>query len=211
MADARGDGPTVAWARGHAAAHYADSVQAPGAVQQHQKHWIGVTPMEAELTDAGRSVPGLATSADGTAALGVREGDCYAGTRPFDLERFHTGYGGGPEGKRRYTDTLVEPMFGEPYSGGGRRPPHGRDPDEQPGMMPEILPSPDVDAAGPRDANLERCSLCRSIVVQAWGNDRTMWPVVPQQPGVAPDLGRGLEVTVTTPPGAHTLVVTATG
>ena len=35
-------------------------------------------------------------------------------------------------------------------------------PDEQPGASPEIFPSPDFDAAGPRDANVERCTRCRS-------------------------------------------------
>jgi len=64
-------------------------------------------------------------------------------------------------------------------------------PDEQPGASPEIFPSPDFDAAGPRDANVERCTRCRSMVMQAWNQYGTMWPVVHQQLGVRPDLGRG--------------------
>jgi hypothetical protein len=63
-------------------------------------------------------------------------------------------------------------------------------PDEQPGASPEIFPSPDFDG-GPRDANVERCTRCRSMVMQAWNQYGTMWPVVHQQLGVRPDLGRG--------------------
>jgi hypothetical protein len=73
-------------------------------------------------------------------------------------------------------------MFGEPWTGGT--------PDEQPGSLPEILPSPDFDGAGPRDANIDRCWTCRAMFVQAWGHYGTAWPVVHQQLGVRPDLGR---------------------
>jgi hypothetical protein len=39
------------------------------------------------------------------------------------------------------------------------------------------------------------------MVLQAWGNYGTLWPVVHQQLGVRPDLGRGrLEVTPQLPP-----------
>jgi hypothetical protein len=86
------------------------------------------------------------------------------------------------EGQRRYTDAEAEPMFGQPYTGGT--------PDEQPGSLPEILPSPHFDRAGPRDANIDRCWSCRAMFVQAWGHYGTVWPVVHQQLGVRPDLGR---------------------
>jgi hypothetical protein len=67
--------------------------------------------------------------------------------------------------------------------------------------MPEIVPSPDFDGAGDRDANIERCTRCRAMVMQAWGNYGTMWPVVHQQLGVRPDMGRGrLEVIPQLPP-----------
>jgi hypothetical protein len=71
--------------------------------------------------------------------------------------------------------------------------------------MPEILPSPDNDpGAGPRDANVDRCTRCRSMVMQAWGNYGTMWPVVHQQLGVRPDMGRRtLEVVPQVPPYEH--------
>src|SRR5215218_1639547 len=51
--------------------------------------------------------------------------------------------------------------------------------------MPEIVPSP---AFG---KNIDRCWTCRAMFLQAWGNYGTAWPVVHQQLGVRPDLGRG--------------------
>jgi hypothetical protein len=169
-----------------------------------------VTPMEAELTIGGMAVPGLATFDHGNQALALRETDCYSGQRPYNLGLFHTGCFGGPDGtgervifglntaiqavgegnygrlgpgqQQRYTDAEAEPMFGQPYTGGT--------PDEQPGSLPEILPSPDFDRAGPRDANIDRCWSCRAMFVQAWGHYGTVWPVVHQQLGVRPDMGR---------------------
>ena len=55
--------------------------------------------------------------------------------------------------------------------------------------MPEIFPSPGF------TPNITRCWTCRSMSMQAWGNYGTAWPVVHQQLGVRPDMGRGaLEV-----------------
>jgi hypothetical protein len=179
--------------------------------QQQDQHWIGVTPMEAELTRNGAAVPGLTTYDHGNAALELRETPCFSGSRPYNLGLFHTGCEGGPSGtgertifglntaiqavgegnygrlgpgqQQRYTDAEAEPMFGQPYTDGT--------PDEQPGALPEILPSPDFDGAGDLDANIERCWTCRAMFMQAWGHYGTAWPVVHQQLGVRPDLGRG--------------------
>jgi hypothetical protein len=244
MARAKHDGATYAWARDKArdlerrfeaawwyapARQYADSLQDPGNVQSFQKHWIGQTPMEAELTRRQRAWPGLAIFPHGTSALAEREDPCYSGERPYNRGLFHTGCGGGPEGKgertifglntaiqavgegnygrlgprqqKRYTDAEVEPMFREPYTGGDDVHHTPGTPDEQPGASPEIFPSPDFDAAGPRDANVERCTRCRSMVMQAWNQYGTMWPVIHQQLGVRPDLGRGrLEIVPQVPP-----------
>jgi hypothetical protein len=245
MARAKHDGATYAWARNQARElerrfeaawwyggpdqQYADSLKDPGDVQSFQKHWIGQTPMEAELTRKQRAWPGLAIFPHGTAALTGREDPCYSGERPYNRGLFHTGCGGGPEGKgertvfgqntaiqavgegnygrlganqqKRYTDAEVEPMFAEPYSGGDEVHHTPGTPDEQPGASPEIFPSPDFDAAGPRDANVERCTRCRSMVMQAWNQYGTMWPVIHQQLGVRPDLGRGrLEIVPQVPP-----------
>ena len=246
MARDRRDGATFAWARNlarrllerfeatwwmPAERQYADSIDDPPAgganTQQQDRHWIGVTPMEAELTLGSKETfPGLAIRANGTEALALRETDCYSGARPYNLGLFHTGCGGGPTGQgertifglntaiqavgegnygrlgpgqqQRYTDAEAEPMFGQPYTGGT--------PDEQPGSLPEILPSPDFDGAGTRDANIDRCWSCRAMFVQAWGHYGTAWPVVRQQLGVRPDLGRRrLEVTPQVPTGQESV------
>ena len=231
LAASKRDRATQAWAEGlgrrllqrfdptwwdAAAGQYADSLTDPGNVQSFQKHWIGVTPMEAELTVGGRTVPGVAPTGHGRTALAGREDPCFSGERPFNRGLFHTGCGGGPTGagertvfglttsiqsvgegnygrlgpqqQGRYLHALAETMVAEPATGGT--------PDEQPGAMPEIFPSPDQ---GP---NIDRCWTCRSMVMQAWGHYGTVWPVVHQWLGVRPDLGRGrLELVPQLPPG----------
>ena len=79
---------------------HADSLDDPGNVKTQQRHWIGVTPMEVELLKDGEPAPGLTTREHGTAALQLRETDCYTGE--FGL--FHTGAAGcdgGPAGRGR--------------------------------------------------------------------------------------------------------------
>jgi hypothetical protein len=186
-----------------AASQYADSLVDPGNQQLFQQYWIGQTPMEAELNILGVTVPGIAPYQHGNAALAGRENDCYSGTPPFNTGLFHTGCQGppngqgekviyglttsiqsvgegnygrlGPDQQGRYLDALTQTMFGEPATGGT--------PDEQPGAMPEIFPSPD------QGANIDRCWTCRSMFMQAWGNYGTAWPAVHQWLGVRPDLG----------------------
>jgi hypothetical protein len=231
MAKTKHDNATYAWANGlakqlrqqfdstwwyQAASQYADSLTEPGNAQSFQKHWIGETPAEAELHVNGRTVPGLAPHTHGTQALAGRENDCFSGSAPLSTGLFHTGCGGGADGKgekvifglttsiqsvgegnygrlgatqqQRYTHALADPMFAEPATGGT--------PDEQPGAMPEIFPSPD------QGANIDRCWTCRSMFMQAWGNYGTAWPVVHQWLGVRPDLGHGrLEVVPQVPQG----------
>jgi hypothetical protein len=188
-----------------AARQYADSLNAPGNQQSFQKHWIGQTPMESELRVKQQTVPGLAPFDHGDTALAGRENDCFSGDPPLNPGLFHTGCGGGANGQgekvifglttsiqsigegnygrlgpgqqQRYTHALAETMFSEPATGGT--------PDEQPGAMPEIFPSPD------QGANIDRCWTCRSMFMQAWGNYGTAWAVVHQWLGVRPDLGSG--------------------
>jgi hypothetical protein len=231
MALSKHDGATGAWAMRlalelrrrfdgtwwyDAADQYADSLGDPGDLQVFQKHWIGQTPMEVELTDGRRAVPGLAPYGHGSTALAGREDDCYSGEHPLNPGLYHTGCGGGPMGlgertvfglttsiqsigegnygrlgpgqQQRYTHALAETMFSEPATGGT--------PDEQPGAMPEIFPSPD------QGANIDRCWTCRSMFMQAWGNYGTAWAVVHQQLGVRPQLGdRWLEIIPQVPEG----------
>jgi hypothetical protein len=235
MARAKHDGATFAWARNlarrlqqrfdgtwwfEAAQQYADSLNEPGNQQSFQKHWIGQTPMEAELRVNGQTVPGLAPSGHGDTALAGRENPCFSGEHPLNPGLFHTGCEGGPTGQgeeivfglttsiqsigegnygrlgpgqqQRYTHALAETMFAEPATGGT--------PDEQPGAMPEIFPSPD------QGANIDRCWTCRSMFMQAWGNYGTAWAVVHQWLGVRPDLGRGLVEFVPQVPQGQTSV-----
>jgi hypothetical protein len=231
IARSKHDGATFAWAMNlarkaqerfdgtwwfEAAQQYADSLNEPGNQQSFQKHWIGQTPMEAELRVKGETVPGLAPFGHGDTALAGREDPCYSGEHPLNPGLFHTGCGGGPEGRgervifglttsiqsigegnygrlgpgqqQRYTHALAETMFSEPATGGT--------PDEQPGAMPEIFPSPD------QGANIDRCWTCRSMFLQAWGNYGTTWAVVHQWLGVRPDLGNGfLEFVPQVPQG----------
>jgi hypothetical protein len=159
--------------------------------------------MEVELMVKGQTVPGLAPFSHGNAALAGRENVCYSGTPPNNPGLFHTACGGGPTGQgekvvyglttsiqsigegnygrlgpdqqQRYLNALTQTMFAEPATAGT--------PDEQPGAMPEIFPSPD------QGANIDRCWTCRSMFMQAWGNYGTAWAVVHQWLGVRPDLG----------------------
>jgi hypothetical protein len=239
MARSKRDGRTFDWAKNLArkllgrfegtwwdapVRQYADSLLDPGNRQSFQKHWIGQVPMEAELTsDDDQVVPGLAAYDHGTTALAERESPCYSGERPGNRGLFHTGCGGGADGKgdfeifslttaiqavgegnygrlgpgqqQRYTDANAETMFSELATGGT--------PDEQPGAMPEIFPStPNGDASQGILPNIERCWTCRSMFMQAWGNYGTAWPVIHQQLGVRPFLNHGtLQVVPQVPPG----------
>jgi hypothetical protein len=237
MARSKHDGPTAAWATSLAnklrsqfegtwwyasALQYADSLIDPGDVQSFQKHWIGQVPMEAELNRGDETTPGVASHGHGTTALAGRENSCFSGDRPGSRGLFHTGCGGGADGKgdfeifslttsiqavgegnygrlgpgqqQRYTDANAETMFSEPATGGT--------PDEQPGAMPEIFPSsPNGDSSAGIPPNIDRCWTCRSMVMQAWGNYGTAWSVIHQQLGVRPFLNDSLlEVVPQVPP-----------
>src|SRR3712207_2115174 len=77
-------------------------------------------------------------------------------------------------------------------------------PVEQPGAMPEIAPSPDYGESLSDTCEVNcylRAFTERAMVLQAWGAYGTIWPVVHQQLGVRPDMGRrALEVTPQVPP-----------
>ena len=117
MAKVKHDDATHDWATGlaqslrqrfdrtwwyQAAAQYADSLNDPGDVQSFQKHWIGQTPMEAELLlPNGRIVPGLAPHGHGDTALAGREDPCYSGEHPLNPGLFHTGCAAAPTARAR--------------------------------------------------------------------------------------------------------------
>ena len=221
LAGSKGDNTTRNWARSHArdmesafeaawwmpaVPQHADSLDDPGDVKVQQRHWIGVTPMEVELVKDGRVSPGLTTSDHGNAALALREGSCYGD----DFGLFHTGCGGGPTGAGERSifslNTAVmavgEGNYGrlgadqqQRFTAANRRL-QLPDPDEQPGAMPEIAPSPDY------GRSIDRPFYDRAMVMQAWGTYGTLWPVVHQQLGVRPDMGRRrLEVMPQVPQG----------
>ncbi|HEX6254862.1 MAG TPA: hypothetical protein VFZ70_03530 [Euzebyales bacterium] len=226
MARAKGDDATADWAAGVGAdmasrfedawwyggdtRSYADSLTNPTNERVFQRHWIGVTPMDALLPrQDGPSEP-LASEEHGNAALDEREENCYTD----ELGLWHTGTGptsaeGGNPGPS--CDSVVsevpsernafslntgimavaEGNFGrlgtdqqQHYTTANAR--IQLDPSiwEQPGAMPEIAP------AGDFTPNIDRLFTERSMVLQAWGAYGTLWPVVHQQLGVAPDLGR---------------------
>jgi hypothetical protein len=187
---------------------YADSLTDPGNEKTQQRHWIGVTPMDAELVRAGRAVPGIASKENGSAALEVRERPCYGTNRGL----FHTGAPGcdnGPPSKdEQQIFTLNTAVMAVAEGNYGRldraqqqrftkanRESQLRPGDEQPGAMPEIVASPLY------GRSIDRSFLERASVLQAWGAYGTVWPVVHQQLGVRPDMGRGrLEVMPQVPP-----------
>ncbi len=226
LARSRGDRATASWALERARAlerrfeaewwmpevpQHADSLDDPGNVKRQQRHWIGAVPMEAELVRGGRIVPGLATFPHGEAALTLRETQCYSG----DFGLFHTGVTGcddapdGPGEQKVFTLNTAIMAVGEGnygrlgpdqqgrYTAGNRRL-QLPVPDEQPGAMPEIAPSPDY------ERSIDQPLVDRAMVLQAWGAYGTAWPVVRQQLGVRPDLGRDrLEVVPQVPAGQN--------
>ena len=221
LAASKGDRATAAWATSQAAGRerrfeadwwyggdansYADSLLDPGDTKLFQRYWIGAVPMEAELP-GDASVAG--TDHAGT-ALAQRERDCFTG----DFGFFHTGTPGcdsvessAPSERDIFSlgnavMATAEGNFGrlaqqQAYTTANAR--SQLDPSvwEMPGAMPEILPSPDF------GSNLSKDFLSRSSVLQTWGAYGVLWPVIHQQLGVDPDIGRGsLSVVPQIPPG----------
>ena len=189
---------------------YADSLEGSRNRRLMQRHWIGVTPMEVELTRRGAADPGLASAGRARRALGLREERCYSDAGGL----FHTGDKGCddaraevPAEKQSFTLNTAIMAVGEGnygrlgrdeqqrYTTANRRTQLPR-PDEQPGAMPEIAPSP------ANDPTIDRPLNERPMVLQAWGAYGTAWPVVHQQLGVRPELGFGrLEVVPQLPDG----------
>jgi hypothetical protein len=204
-----------AWWYGKDTDQYADSIDLADNQNDNtkvlQRHWIGVTPMDAELVREGRATRPLASDEHGQVALAKRQQDCYSGE--FGL--FHTGTGptSAPDGnKGPACDSAVSTVqsersvfslntaimavaqgnFGRLGEGEQQRYTTANariqlDPTvwEMPGAIPEIAPSPDS------AANIGRPLYDRSMVLQAWGTYGTLWPVVHHQLGVSPDMGRG--------------------
>ncbi len=199
-----------AWWYGGDANQYADSLTNPDNARVFQRHWIGVTPMDAMLVRARQPTRPLASDEHGVTALAQRELPCYTGT--FGL--YHTGTGptSAPAGNpgpscdsvvssvpsERNVFSLNTAIMAVAEGNFGRMGPEQQqyyttgnariqlDPSvwEMPGAMPEIAPEGDF------TPNIDRLFTERSMVLQAWGAYGNLWPVVAQQLGVSPDLGR---------------------
>ena len=231
LAAARGDEVTRTWAQsresdlrrrfeaawwfGGDTRSYADSLRDPGDQKVFQRHWIGLTPVEAELSGGAGEARPIARRSRAVATLQQHERDCYSG----ELGLFHTGTGptsapgGNPGASCDSTVSTVPaersifslntsiiavaegnvgrvgPRTQQRYTTGNARIQLDRSIWEMPGAMPEIAPSPDF------GSNIDKPLNERSSVLQAWGTYGILWPVVHQQLGVDPDIGRG-HVTV---------------
>ncbi len=200
----------AAWWFGGDAHQYADSLENPGNTKVFQRHWTGVTPMDAVLVKPDGTASPLAPSDHAREALSQREKDCYTGN--FGL--YHTGTGptSAPAGNPGSScDSVVSAVPSERsefslntaimavgegnygrlgagqqqvYTTANARIQLDRSVWEQPGAMPEIAPDGDF------IPNIDRSMMERSMVLQAWGAYGNLWPVIHQQLGVSPDLGR---------------------
>ena len=201
----------AAWWYGPTAQQYADSLDDPGDTKVFQRHWIGVTPVEAELTLPGFRYQPLASLDHARQLVAKREESCYSGE--FGL--FHTGAPGCdsatstvPAERTVFTlntsiMAVAEAAIGrmgtdqlQRYTTANARVQLGPSVWELPGGMPEISPSPDF------GANIDRKFTERSMALQAWGTYGILWPVVHFELGVFPDVGRGtLRVVPQVPDG----------
>jgi len=213
------------WWYGGDARSYADSLDGADDRRVFQRHWIGLTPTDAVLPELrDRAAGPLASRRHARATLDQHERPCYTG--PLGL--YHTGTGPtsvtpppattGPNcdsvvsavGSEQSIFTLNSAIAAVSEGNYGRLADdqqgvytHGNaasqlDPAlwEMPGMMPEIVPG------GSFGANIDKLLTERSMVMQAWGAYGTLWPVVHQWLGVAPDAGRGrVAVVPQLPPG----------
>ena len=78
------------WWFGPTADQYADSLQDPGNQKVFQRHWIGLTPIEAEIPRSGSRTGPLASTDHARLAVAKREESCYSG----EYGLFHTGSAG---------------------------------------------------------------------------------------------------------------------
>ena len=220
MARFRGDAATVAWAQERLdemradfeedwwianVLQYADSHDEADN-KQLRRHWIGVTPMDVELRDGTGAVePGLAAYDNAVGALDLRQESCFSNENGM----FHTGSDecddGPPSPSEKDIFTLNTAIVANGDGNYGRLAEQDRwlddnvalqlESDEMPGAMPERASAP---AYG---TNVGKPYTERGMVLQAWGAYGTAWPVVRQQLGVRPDLGRdALTVVPQVPP-----------
>ena len=163
--------------------------------------------MEAELTDDGEPVPGLAPADHGAAALAERETTCYSGDGAVQPRPLPHRLRRRPDRRGREDHLLARHL--DPGRRRGQLRPLGEQ-RRYTTPTPRRCSSPTSSRARCRrscrrpdqNANIDRCWTCRSMVMQAWGHYGTAWPVIHQQLGVRPSLGTGrLEVVPQVPDG----------
>lgn len=177
-----------------------------------------------EARKGGREL-GIAGDVDADGALDLREMECYGGVGSPEDEiegewnpgLYHTGapgcdreeYEHAEDHAERNIYTLNSAIMAVAEGNHGRLGDDQQDrfvdanaslqlpePDEIPGAMPEVAPSPEY------GRSIDEPFTDRLMALQAWGSYGTVWPVVAQRLGVRPDMGRGrLEVTPQVPPG----------
>jgi hypothetical protein len=153
--------------------------------QLQQKHWINATPMEVVVLDRGRKYLPPENHAD--SALDELESSDFTG----ECGLFHTGVGGGPTGDGELKCwTLPSSVMAVAEANYGRlavdealfymRTIAEQLDLEQPGALPEIVPSPQYDPfVDFRD---------RAMFMQAWSSYGVQWPVIYHFLGVRPNV-----------------------
>ncbi len=203
MAESKGDSATASWTRNQAQMMkdefdaawwmgdgpegnlelYADSLDDPGDVKLQQKHSINATPMETLLAPEDRA----------NAALDTMETGAFTG----DCGLYHTGVGGGPEGKGELKCwTLPSSVMAVGEANYGRladnQAPYymesiANELDlEMPGALPEIVPSPEYTREMALGDFRER-----AMFMQAWSSYGIQWPVIHHFLGIRPDVPAG--------------------
>ena len=204
---------------------YADSLDNPGNTQLYPEE-LDRPGADGGLADAPAPSSRRAWRAASTASppWPPARARASAATRPGSLGLFHTACGGGADGKGDFEifslttaiQAVGEGNYGRlgPTSSSATPTPTRRrcSPSRPPAGPRTRCPAPCPRSSRRRPmvtrpraipANIDRCWTCRSMVMQAWGNYGTVWPVVSQQLGVRPFLGQSALQVVPQVPGGQ--------
>ncbi len=220
LATSKGDTATQTWATARAAATwrrlrgawwfgaYSEPVRrlsrdAGATLKVFQRHWIGLTPIEAELVRPGQVAGPLASVEHGQLAVAKREEPCYSDE--FGL--YHTGTGDSFDRRQpgahvrlrrlQRRERALHLLAQHLDHGGGRGHSAGSAPTSCSGTPPPTRAYSSIPGCGRRPATCRRSppSLTssptstpvydRSMALQAWGTYGILWPVVHYQLGVS--------------------------
>ena len=194
------------------AQQYADSLDDPGNKQVFQRHWIGVTPVEAEITRPGRPAGPLAPTrpragAGEEARDGLLHRAATACSTPAPGRPSPTDGNSGATcdtatssvKAERAVFTLNTAIMAVAEAALGRMAPSAaaalHDRQRAGAARPEGVGAARRDAGDRRPRrtsarNIDKQFTERSMALQAWGAYGILWPVVHYQLGVSPDVGR---------------------